>query len=272
VSTSGPAIVAPVWLRLVRSGNEISGYYKVTEGAAWTLVGTQTFASLDSAMQAGLAVSSHTRSGLAAARFDRLQIIQRQPLPDGWSSDDVGTVGAAGRAQLSDVAAVTGSGADVWGTADEFHWVHRRASGDFTFDARVDRVDNVDRWTKAGLMIRSSGSPSSQYAFVLATPTSQKGIAFQGRTTNGGAAVQVAQTTAVPAVVAPVDLRITRMGNTIAAYARRVSEDDGWHLLGTLTMTALPADVDVGLAVTSHDDGVLATAQFSRIVLEPMAP
>jgi regulation of enolase protein 1 (concanavalin A-like superfamily) len=271
VSTAGPSIVAPVWLRLVRSGNEISAYYRVNETAPWTLIGTQTFASLGSVVQLGLAVSSHVRSTLAAATFDRVQVIQQQPLPPGWSDEDVGAVGATGSGTLTDVATVTGSGADVWGTADEFNWLNRTANGDFTIEAHVDSIDNVDRWTKAGLMIRASDSPSSQYAFIMTTPTAQKGIAFQGRQANGGSAIQVLQLTRGVTATTPVDLRLTRKGDTINAFVR-FDPRNGWLHMGTLVMTALPTEVMVGLAVSSHVDGALATAHFSKIVMEPYLP
>ena len=42
--------------------------------------------------------------------------------PDEWKSRDVGDVGAAGSSELVGTRLVVrGSGADVWGTADEFH-------------------------------------------------------------------------------------------------------------------------------------------------------
>jgi regulation of enolase protein 1 (concanavalin A-like superfamily) len=266
VSTAGPSIVAPVWLRLVRSGTEISAYYRVNETAAWTLIGTETSAQFDGTLEIGLAVSSHVRSTLATATFDHVQV--RQPLPAGWSDDNVGAVGAQGTGMLSDVASVTGSGADVWGTADEFNWLHRSVSGDFSVEAQIDSVDNVNPWTKAGLMIRASNSASSQYAFVMATPTTQKGIAFQGRQANGGPATQVQQVTRGLTSTTPVYLRLTRQGNTINAFVR-YDLRSGWQHMGTLMMTALPANVEVGLAVSSHLDGTLATAHFSSIVIEP---
>jgi len=40
-SIAGPAIYAPVWLRLARNGNTISGYYSA-DGINWTLLGTYT--------------------------------------------------------------------------------------------------------------------------------------------------------------------------------------------------------------------------------------
>ena len=75
-------------------------------------------------------------------------------MPDGWSSRDVGAVAAAGRAAYADaVFTVSGSGADVWGTADELGFAYRAMTGDGTIVARVASVDNVDPWTKVGVIM-----------------------------------------------------------------------------------------------------------------------
>src|SRR6185295_3934185 len=102
-----------------------------------------------------------------------------------------GAVGAAGSAVGTvSTARVTGSGADIWGTADEFHWAFRSATGNFSVEALVDDVENVNRWTKAGLMIRASSEAGSQHASVFATPTTEKNVAFQGRQAANGPSFQ----------------------------------------------------------------------------------
>ena len=60
-----------------------------------------------------------------------------------------------------------GSGADIWGTADEFHYAYRAfngaASGKIHLTTHVDSVQNVNAWTKAGLMVRASLDPGSMH-------------------------------------------------------------------------------------------------------------
>src|SRR5204863_9592755 len=54
----------------------------------------------------------------------------------GWSHADVGSVGAAGSASSGgsvyngERLTVNGSGADIWGTADEFHFAWKHFAGD----------------------------------------------------------------------------------------------------------------------------------------------
>jgi regulation of enolase protein 1 (concanavalin A-like superfamily) len=268
VSTAGPAITAPVWLRLARAGNQVLAYYRTSSSGAWTLVGAQTFPALNNGLQVGLAVSSHVHATLATATFDHVQVIPPDThLPPGWHEEDVGSVGAAGSAEATvSTARVTGAGADIWGTADEFHWAFRTATGDFSIESLVDSVENVNRWTKAGLMIRASSAAGSQHASVWATPTTQKGVVFQGRPAANGASVQQGSSV----LVAPaVWLRLTRADGDIRAYYRK-TKADAWVNLGKMTLTGLPPTVKVGIAVSSHVDGALATANFSQMTIEPL--
>src|SRR5206468_7119301 len=80
-------------------------------------------------------------------------------LPPPWQHGDVGAVGAAGSAVVvNDVFTIAGSGADIWGTADEFHFVYQTRSGAGDVDAvtLVNGVQNVNPWTKVGLMLRAN--------------------------------------------------------------------------------------------------------------------
>ena len=103
-------------------------------------------------------------------------------LPSGWSATDVGATGATGSSSFSNgTFTVTGAGADVWGTADAFHYAYRTLDGDGTIVARVASIQNVNAWTKAGVMIRNSLSPSAAQAFMLVAASSTKGVPFQRR-------------------------------------------------------------------------------------------
>lgn len=62
----------PRWLRLVRSGDVISGYDSV-DGVAWEWLGTERI-PLGREVFVGLAVTSHDHAQICAASFDRVQI------------------------------------------------------------------------------------------------------------------------------------------------------------------------------------------------------
>ena len=139
----------------------------------------------------------------------------------------------------------------------------RVIQGNFSITTRVTSIENLDRWVKAGLMIRESLSPGSRHVSLFATPRTERGLAFQRRRETGGISVH----TAGPAVAPPGWLTLGRVGDTISAYYR-ASATDAWTLVGRETIAGLPEQVLVGLAVTSHVDGTLATARFDSVTVE----
>src|SRR3954462_15635986 len=84
-------------------------------------------------------------------------VAMAQTLPAGWTSADVGSPVIPGTATYSSgTYSVTGAGADIWGTADQFTFVYRQLTGDGSVVARVSSVQSIDAWSKAGVMVRES--------------------------------------------------------------------------------------------------------------------
>ena len=130
---------------------------------------------------------------------------------------------------------IEGSGADIWDTADEFRFVSREVYGNFVAVARVASIENLDRWVKAGLMIREGLSAGARHVSILATPRTERGIAFQRRRQANGLSVH----TAGPAVAPPGWLALGRIGDTISAYYRP-SATASWTLVGRDSLPGLP--------------------------------
>jgi hypothetical protein len=178
-------------------------------------------------------------------------------LPEGWSSGDVGNVAAAGSAEYAGgTFTVRGSGADVWNSADEFRYVYRSMTGDGSIVARVASVQNVDAWVKAGVMMRDGLTAGAAHAFMLVSPG--KGLAFQRRVSAGG----ISTHTSGGSGTAPAWVRLTRTGNVFTA--ERSADGATWTLVGSETI-GMGATISVGLAVSSHRDGTLATATFDGV-------
>jgi hypothetical protein len=192
----------------------------------------------------------------------RFRIVPDPVLPGRWTSSDIGAVAARGTASFANGTwTIEGSGADIWNTADEFRYVYMEAVTRFTFTARVASIENIQVWAKAGIMVREDLSPGARHVSAFATPG--RGLAFQRRQQPGG----VSETTPGPATTAPVWLRIGRIGDTVSAYYR-TSPTQPWTLLGRQTLSGLRSVLYVGLAVTSHLDGELATARFDNVAFE----
>src|SRR5678816_2986328 len=74
-------------------------------------------------------------------------IAQAQALPGGWSTTDIGAVGASGSASGSGESfGVTGAGDDIWNTADAFRFVYTALTGDAAIVARVTSLQQVADW------------------------------------------------------------------------------------------------------------------------------
>ena len=223
------------------------------------MVGTETIA-MPATVLVGLVAHSHTTSAVAIATFDDVTITTAT-LPDGWTSRDIGVVTPAGSASESGgTFTIKGSGADVWGATDAFHYAFRLRTGNGTIVARVASIQGSQAWTKMGVMIRASTSPGLQHAFMLVS--TGKGLAFQRRVTASG----VSAHTAGPTGTAPRWVKLQRDGNVFTAS---VSPDGvTWTVVGSETIT-MPATSLWGLAAHGHSPAALATATFDRVSFGP---
>ncbi|MGH9370817.1 MAG: DUF4038 domain-containing protein, partial [Vicinamibacterales bacterium] len=180
-------------------------------------------------------------------------------LPVGWQAQDIGNVGQPGSAsENGGTYTVSGAGADIYGTADAFHYAYRTLSGNGTIVARVAAIQGSDRWTKMGVMIRQNLTAGSAHGSMFVSAS--RGAAFQRRTTAGG----LSTSTSGGDGTRPRWVRLVRAGNMITAS---VSPDgQAWTVVGQDTF-AMTSDVLVGLAASSHDRTALATGTFDNVTI-----
>lgn len=175
-----------------------------------------------------------------------------------WTAQDIGAVGASGSADVTDgVWTVRGSGGDIWGPADAFHFVSMPID---TFSAevsaRVTHIDNTHTFAKAGVMMRETTDPRSRHVVLDVRPNGS--VELMTRQTFGGETSFVAGVT----VQFPVWLRLVRDGNTFIGF---VSDNGtGWTQIGATTL-ALGNDINAGLVVNSHDNAQLNTSTFDSV-------
>lgn len=264
VNVAGPALNAAPnnWVRLTRTGSLISAFVSA-DGNAWTAAGTATIPM--ATPLGGLAMTSHVDATLGAAVFDNVSVVS---IPAPWQTADIGAVGAAGSATGAGSSfAISASGADIWGAADEFRYLWQTLTGDGEIRARVSSQTNTASWAKAGVMIRNGIAANSAHAMMVISPSN--GFAFQYRATNGGASTHVAG----PALNAVPNnwVRLVRAGNTVTASVS--ANGNTWTQVGSTTIT-MGSSVAFGLAANSANDGTLSTATFDNVALggPPQAP
>ena len=139
---------------------------------------------------------------------------------------------------------ISGGGADIWDTADQFHYVYQQVTGDVDVNARVASLTNTDVWAKAGVMVRASFSAGAAHASMFITPG--QGYAFQRRASAGS----VSENTGGGSGTAPGWVRVKRAGSLFTAY--KSTDGQSWTVVGSDSIT-MGTTVFVGIAVTSHN-------------------
>ncbi len=184
-----------------------------------------------------------------------------------WFQGDFASFGETSPGTLT----MSAAGADIWGGGDEFRYAYKRLDGDGTIVARIDSLSWTDVWAKAGVMIRESLDPGSAHAFMLVTPDGRR--AFQNRPTNWSNDCFSAHS--YPGEISlPYWVKIERTGNQFTGYysfngtywiRQSDMENAGPDRSPNPQTIDMPAYVYVGLALTSHSSGAVATATFSGV-------
>ena len=189
--------------------------------------------------------------------------VSASTLPAPFQNQDVGAVGVAGSASYcSGQYTVSGSGADIWGTADAFQFVYTYlpVSTNCDIRARVVSVQNTSNNAKAGVMIRESLAANSRHAMADVEPVTTTGIEFIWRTNTPGNSTSASAT----GLTAPYWIRLTRTNNTFQAY--RSPNGSTWTQIGSAVTLSMSNNAYVGLAVCSHAGG-LCSSVFDNVTL-----
>ncbi|MHC4518702.1 MAG: DUF1349 domain-containing protein, partial [Planctomycetota bacterium] len=156
------------------------------------------------------------------------------------------------------------AGTDIWDAADEFRFAWKRFTGDAAIVARVESLVDTDPWAKAGVMIRDTLEPASKFAAVYIT--AGNGCRFQAReATNVGAVSDTSVATPEQmAVTAPYWVKLERTGDQLNGFYS--ADGVAWTAMSwNPQLIAMPGNVYIGLALTSHNAGNPTTAEFSNV-------
>ncbi len=182
-----------------------------------------------------------------------------------FSNQDIGATTATGSFSYDgNIYTIQADGEDIWSTTDAFHYAYRQISGDCQMTIRVTNQEPApesEGWSKAGIMIRQSLEPGSPNVYNAITDTSVSGATFQWRTQADGDSTSQRLLEDDFTITEPACIRLVRQGDTFTGY---IFLDGIWRQQGQTTVS-MTDPVYIGLAVTSHSDGELATVTFDRM-------
>jgi hypothetical protein len=169
--------------------------------------------------------------------------------------------GSASLDEATGTYSITGSGADIWGNADQFHYAYRELTGDATIVARVaDNGSGSNEWAKGGVMIRQSLDAGSVHSCMTITAGGGNGASFQGRPVADAASIN---SDSGEVVAPPYWVKLERVGND---FTGSISPDGvTWTQLGGVNTVEMTDPVLIGMAVTSHASGEKRTMTFDNV-------
>jgi regulation of enolase protein 1 (concanavalin A-like superfamily) len=259
-ATGALAASRAAWLRLERVGSVVTSSTS-NDGNQWTVVSVQTL-TLPATVYVGIAVTSRATNAMATALVAGMAVTATTPtMPEGWSSADVGVAPSPGTASYSGGSFLAAShGGGLGAASDGFRFVYARIRGDAKLTTRVVESQGP-AGRQAGIVLRTALDADAAETALLADDT---GVVFVRRSTAG----QPASKTRVATTVAPVHLRLDRVGLLVTAS---YSTDGSTWKTATAVAVPLGADLYAGLATSSGPGGGPAAAAFDRLSLISVA-
>jgi hypothetical protein len=191
------------------------------------------------------------------------------PPPEGWEAQDIGAPEPPGSTDVEGTGAeakwtVTGTGADIWGSADQFQFASTELKGDGGVTARLLSLEGgrPDGLAKAGVMLRESTERGSRMAMLVYTNGSRLQGSF--RVEPDETPVGLTESPDRTLEDGPIWMRAQRQGQE---YQLLVSDDGkSWTLLARREL-AIAADqpVRAGLAATMHGGDQPLVATFDNV-------
>lgn len=178
-----------------------------------------------------------------------------------FKSIDLGTPRNQGLAVADESALylVEAGGSDIWGEHDEGHFVYREISGDARITLRVDSIEEVQDWSKAGPMMRASTASNSTHVSLFLSGHNTVSMQWRSSTTSRSNA------SGKKAASEGYWLRLQRRGDTFTSYMSK--DGSSWQYVSS-TSVPMPSSILVGFAMTAHDTNRTASAFFSNIKID----
>jgi regulation of enolase protein 1 (concanavalin A-like superfamily) len=213
----------------------------------------------------------HLNAWLVSAMLALVTLVPAlaEPPPAPWIAQDISGPPTPGSTDVdaSGVWTIQGSGADIFGDTDQFHFAYRPLAGDGSISARfLSREGGQGEWAKTGLMVRENDTPSS--ANLNFTMTPGHGLHTTFRRAQDIASGSFDEVGPARKPEANLFMRLQRVGQEVAGFYSR----DGtlWTQADfpPVTLPTLKEEALFGFAVSSLTTG-LTTAKFDQVSAQP---
>jgi hypothetical protein len=235
---------------------------------------------LSSLSEGGWVVDESLRKVYIAPDFQKLAMtLSPEPVaevPSGavnamaaWQGVDVGGSTPPGGVVISPKesdgsAIVHGGGYDINRGDDAFYFLRQPASGDFVMEVQISGFSASEPYAKAGLMLRAGDAADAPFVFLHLFPDRELILAQRS---DAGAPIDQKN---LGRILLPARLRLEwQAGRLRCAVASSASS---WRTVAEVPDMTLPASLQAGFAVLSHDPYHLAACQIGKLEIHPIKP
>ena len=182
---------------------------------------------------------------------------------------DVGNVTGKGTFHYdpaTDTYSIRSSGANIWATADAFHFVWKRVSGDVSLTADVafsDATSGSNPHRKAVLMVRQDLDAGAVYADAALHGSGLMALQYRRE---AGAKTQDIEI----GLASPRRVRLEKRGDSFTMFV--AGPEGAWQQVGATMKLPIQGEFYVGIGLCSHDAKVEEGAVFSHVELKALAP
>ena len=165
--------------------------------------------------------------------------------------------------EYGDYYRITSGGKDIQGEEDEFYYLSKQLSGDFSIIADISfRDSSANYLKKAGWMVRASMDKDSPYVGALSR--GDNFVLLQYRKEKGGPTHTV-----LSGNVDRISLRLERTGDLFSLYL--IQGRNPMKVVGNVVVN-LPRPVHVGLATAASADDDPVSVDFTNVTISEWEP
>lgn len=259
ITPSGGEVTGAVWLRLVKNGSSVSGYYRTSQSSAWTQQGsTATIQNTDANSQIALLHTSQNEDATGSAVFDEFQA----GMPLSATDLDLSFAGTGSNADANATLSASQAAASIDFTG---------YGGTFNFGSYTLTINTGDADFTAGSFTAGSGTLAFTGNSGTQTFTPRSGATFPDITKSGASGTVAVATTALTADAFTLTSGTWQWGSGMTHTITSISTSAGSMNFGSSTVRVSSGNANLSsLSTVTTGTGTLSfTGTSGTQVLTP---